>query len=131
MSVLQTFEKIREYRQRAANYASLASSVYSEDVRARYLVIADHFVALADALMRADWLERKRRLEKMKADRSQRKRAWEAAPTVSRDLLGSKIVRLNLKQKTERIRIVDGRRVVIASEMCEEYRRRAPHHPQG
>ena len=74
MSALQTFERMREYRQRAANYYRMASHIYSDDVRARYLAIADHFVALAEAEMRADRLERKRRLQEMQANRVKRQR---------------------------------------------------------
>ncbi|MGA9894961.1 MAG: hypothetical protein WBE48_18360 [Xanthobacteraceae bacterium] len=69
MSALQTFERMREYRQRAADYYRMASRNYSDDVRARYLAIADHFLALADADMQADRLERKRRLQEMQSNR--------------------------------------------------------------
>ncbi|MGB6444898.1 MAG: hypothetical protein WBF47_06850 [Xanthobacteraceae bacterium] len=69
MSALQTFERMREYRQRAADYYRMASRNYSDDVRARYLAIADHFLSLADADMQADRLERKRRLQEMQSNR--------------------------------------------------------------
>jgi hypothetical protein len=109
MSALQTFELIREYRQRGANYARMADSAYSGDVRFRYSAIADHFTALADRVMRADRLERKKRLEEMQAKRALRKSAWEASSAINRDLLRSSLVRINFKQKTERLRIVDKR----------------------
>jgi hypothetical protein len=126
MSALQTFEMIREYRERAANYARMADSPYSGDVRFRYSVIADHFTALANAVMRADRLERKKRLEEMQAKRALRKRAWEASSAINRDLLRSSLVRINFKQITERLRIVDNRRTStsIGSVMRKEYRRR-------
>jgi 4-alpha-glucanotransferase len=87
MSALQTFEMIREYRQRAANYARMGNSAYSGDVRFRYSVIADHFTALTDAAMRADRAQRKKRLEEMQTKRALRKRAWEASSAIRRDLL--------------------------------------------
>ena len=44
-------------------------------VRARYLAIADHYVALADAELRSDKLERKSRLAEMQAMRAAAARA--------------------------------------------------------
>jgi hypothetical protein len=122
MSALQTFEMIRGYRQRAANYARMADSAYSGDVRFRYSIIADHFTALADAVMRADRFERKKRLEEMQAKRALRRRAWEASSAMNRDLLRSGLVRINFKQKTERLRIVDKRSAMPGTH--EEHRRR-------
>jgi hypothetical protein len=122
MSVLQTFELIREYRQRAANYARMADSPYSGDVCFRYSVIADHFTALADAVMRADRSERKKRLEKMQTKRALRKGAWEASSAINRDVFQSSLVRINFSQKTERLRIVDKRRAMPGT--GGEHRRR-------
>jgi hypothetical protein len=42
------------------------------DVRKRYLAIADHYAALAETELRADRLERKRRLEEMSATRAKK-----------------------------------------------------------
>ena len=80
MSALKTFIRVRQYRQRAEKYYRMASDELSDDVRARYLAIGDHFSALAEAEIRADRLERKRRLDQMRADRLKRNRVSGEAP---------------------------------------------------
>jgi len=73
VSALTTFIRIRQFRARAAEHYYLASTEdVSEDVRARYRAIGDHFTALAEAELAADKSERKRRLEKLRADRAKR-----------------------------------------------------------
>ena len=113
MSALETFAKIRDYRQRAENYYHMASSIFGEDVRARYLAIADHFKALAEAENHADQLERKRRLEELQSSRAKRNDAWgpkaDEGTAAKRDPAGSTVIRIKLRQKTGRLRIIDGR----------------------
>jgi hypothetical protein len=66
MSVLERFVRIRSLRVRAAAYYALASDPYSANVHARYLTIADHYIALAEA----DKLECQQRLEELRAKRA-------------------------------------------------------------
>jgi hypothetical protein len=70
MSVLERFVRIRQFRRCAADYYDLASGSFGTAVRARYLPIADLYVALADAELRSDRLERKSRLAEMQAMRA-------------------------------------------------------------
>src|ERR1700677_2883048 len=70
MSVLERFVRVRRLRARAEEYYGLTSDAFSEDVRKRYLAIADHYAALADTELRSDRMERKRRLEEMSAARA-------------------------------------------------------------
>src|SRR5579863_1480743 len=70
MSVLERFVKIRRFRRCAADYFDLASASAGTAVRARYLAIADHYIALADAEFRSDRTERTNRLAEMQAVRA-------------------------------------------------------------
>lgn len=70
MSVLERFVRIRRLRRYAADHYELASASDGETVRARYLAIADHYMALADAEFRSDRFERKNRLVEMQAKRA-------------------------------------------------------------
>jgi hypothetical protein len=79
MSALEIFVRIRQYRDRAAEFFELAAQPFTEEVRARYLAIADHYVALADAELRTDRLVRKKRLEQMRAEREKSRRTENAA----------------------------------------------------
>jgi hypothetical protein len=70
MSVLDRFVRIRRLRAQAAENYDLAAASVGDSVRARYLAIADHYTALAEAELLSDKRERKLRLAEM-----QRKRA--------------------------------------------------------
>jgi hypothetical protein len=72
MSALERFVRARQYRSCAADYYEMAAGAFSVDVRTRYLAIADHYTALADAELRSDRLERKKRLAEMRAAREKR-----------------------------------------------------------
>jgi hypothetical protein len=72
MSALERFVQARRFRARAAEYYELAAGAFGLDVRARYLAIADHYTALAETELRSDRLERKKRLEEMRAEREKR-----------------------------------------------------------
>jgi hypothetical protein len=72
MSALERFVRARRFRARAAEYFELAADEVGLGVRARYLAIADHYTALADHELRSDRLERKKRLEEMRAARDKR-----------------------------------------------------------
>jgi hypothetical protein len=74
MSALETFVRIRQYKDRAAEFFGLAAHSFSLEVRARYLAIADHYMALAEAETRADRLTRKQRLEHMRSEREKSQR---------------------------------------------------------
>jgi DNA-binding transcriptional ArsR family regulator len=69
MSVLDRFVRIRRFRALAGENYGLAAESFSESVRARYLAIADHYAALADAELLSDKRERKWRLAEMQAQR--------------------------------------------------------------
>jgi hypothetical protein len=87
MSALERFVRARQYRSCAADYYELAAGAFSVDVRARYLAIADHYTALAETELRSDRLERKKRLEDMRAERQKRAAAAKlqsSDPTPSR-----------------------------------------------
>jgi hypothetical protein len=75
MSALETFVRIRQFKDRAAEFFDLAAQPFCEEVRVRYLAIADHYVALAEAEMRNDRLTRQLRLERMRALREKSRRA--------------------------------------------------------
>jgi hypothetical protein len=79
MSALETFVRIRQYKDRAAEYFELAAQPFSDEVRARYLAIADHYMELADFEIRTDRLARQKRLEQMRAAREKSQPA-EIAP---------------------------------------------------
>jgi hypothetical protein len=79
MSVLEVFVRARQYKDRAAEYFELAAQPFSEEVRARYLAIADHYMALAEGELRTDKLMRQKRLEQMRAER-EKSRHTNAAP---------------------------------------------------
>jgi len=79
MSVLEVFVRARQYKDRAAEYFELAAQPFSEEVRARYLAIADHYMALAEGEIRTDRLMRQKRLEQMRAEREKSRRT-DAAP---------------------------------------------------
>jgi hypothetical protein len=49
-------------------------------VRARYLAIADHYMALADAEIRTDQLIRRKRLDLMRSEREKSQRAADITP---------------------------------------------------
>ena len=57
-------------RSQAADNYALAAESFSDGVRARYLAIADHYTALAEAELLSDQRERKRRLAEMQAARA-------------------------------------------------------------
>jgi len=69
MSALEVFVRARQYKDRAAEYLALAAQPFSEEVRARYLAIADHYMALAEGEIRTDRLMRQKRLEQTRAER--------------------------------------------------------------
>ena len=73
MSVLEVFVRARQYKERAAEYFELAAQPFSEEVRARYLAIADHYMALAEGELRTDRLIRQKRLEQMRAEREKQR----------------------------------------------------------
>lgn len=75
MSVLERFVRVRRFRARAAAYSDLASESASDDVRERYLAIADHYNVLAETELRSDRLERKGRLEELRRERQTRAKA--------------------------------------------------------
>jgi hypothetical protein len=75
MSALETFVRIRQYKDRAAEFFELSGQPFSEEVRARYLAIADHYMALADAELRCDQLVRRQRLDRMRSEREKSRRA--------------------------------------------------------
>ena len=79
MSALEVFVRARQYKVRAAEYFELAAQPFSEEVRARYLAIADHYVALAEGELRTDRLMRQKRLEQMRIEREKSRRT-DAAP---------------------------------------------------
>jgi hypothetical protein len=79
MSALEVFVRARQYKDRAAEYFELAAQPFSEEVRARYLAIADHYMALAEGELRTDKLMRQKRLEQMRAEREKSRRT-DAAP---------------------------------------------------
>lgn len=72
MSVLETFVRIRRYRARAADFQRLAGGSLSLDVRDRYLAIANHYSALADAEVLSDKLRRNERLKELRYEREQK-----------------------------------------------------------
>jgi hypothetical protein len=74
MSALEVFVRARQYKDRAAEYFELAAQPFSEEVRARYLAIADHYMALAEGEIRTDRLMRQQRLKQMRADRQKSRR---------------------------------------------------------
>ena len=59
----------------------LAAQPFSEEVRARYLAIADHYMALAEGEVRTDRLMRRKRLEQMRTAREQSRRRGTAPET--------------------------------------------------
>ena len=75
MSALEIFVRVRQYRNRAAEFFQLAAGAFGVEVRERYLAIADHYIALADAEIRADRLARRKRLEDMRAARQSAQQA--------------------------------------------------------
>ncbi|HEX3503446.1 MAG TPA: hypothetical protein VHU22_08650 [Xanthobacteraceae bacterium] len=75
MSALETFVRVRQYKDRAAEFFELAAQPFSDEVRARYLAIADHYMELADFEIRTDRLGRQKRLEQMRAEREKSQRA--------------------------------------------------------
>lgn len=81
MSALEVFVRARQYKVRAAEYFELAAQPFTEEVRARYLAIADHYMALAEAEIRTDSLMRQKRLGQMRAEREKSRRA-DTAPNV-------------------------------------------------
>lgn len=70
MSVLDRFVRIRRLRAQAAENYALAAESFGDSVRARYLAIADHYSALAEAELLSDKRERKFRLAEMQAARA-------------------------------------------------------------
>jgi hypothetical protein len=70
MSVLERFVRIRRLRAQAAENFALAAESFSDSVRARFLAIADHYAAVADAELLSDQRERKFRLAAMQAARA-------------------------------------------------------------
>ena len=80
MSVLGTFVRIRRYRTRAADFQRLAGGSVSLDVRDRYLAIANHYIALANAEVLSDKLRRKERLKELRYEREQQVTVDQEAP---------------------------------------------------
>lgn len=80
MSALEIFVRIRQYKDRAAEFYALAAQAFSLEVRARYLAVADHYMALAEAEMRFDRTARRQRLEHMRAEREKSQRAPQPLP---------------------------------------------------
>lgn len=70
MSVLERFVRIRRLRTLAADHYGLAAESFSDSVRARYLAIADHYTALAEAELLSDKRERTFRLAGLQAKRA-------------------------------------------------------------
>jgi hypothetical protein len=89
MSALETFVRVRQYKNRAAEFFQLAAGAFSPEVRERYLVIADHYNALADGEILSDRLARRRLLEQMRVMRQRKavaaksKACHEAPPRVT------------------------------------------------
>ena len=85
MSDLDRFVRIRRFRAQAAENYALAAESFSDSVRARYLAIADHYTALADAELLSDQRERKNRLAEMQAKRAaaRAQKVPETAPAVA------------------------------------------------
>ncbi len=79
MSALEVFVRVRQFKDRAAEFFELAAQPFSEEVRARYLAIADHYMELAEAEIRNDKLVRQKRLDLMRAERQKSLRKY-AAP---------------------------------------------------
>jgi hypothetical protein len=80
MSALETFVRARHYKDRAAEFFDLAGQPFNEEVRARYLAIADHYMALADAEIRTDKLIRRKRLDLMRSEREKSQRGADVTP---------------------------------------------------
>ncbi len=70
MSVLDRFVRIRRFRAQATDNYDLAAGTFSDSVRARYLAVADHYTALAEAELLSDKRERQIRLAEMQAKRA-------------------------------------------------------------
>jgi hypothetical protein len=83
MSVLETFVQIRRYQTRAAEFQQLAGGSFSLDVRDRYLAIANHYFALADAEVLSDKFRRKERLKELRYEREQKAVARLKQPQVT------------------------------------------------
>ncbi len=82
MSVLDRFVTIRRYRSRAAEFRDLAGRSPVATIRNRYLAVAAHYEALAEAEALSD---RMRSAERLKQLRSQREgEHWTAAPCAFR-----------------------------------------------
>jgi hypothetical protein len=81
MSVLDRFVRIRRLRAQAAENYDLAAESFGDSVRARYLAIADHYTALAEAELLSDKRERKFRLAEMQAKRAAARAQRAQAPT--------------------------------------------------
>jgi hypothetical protein len=82
MSVLQRFVRIREYRNCAAKFRGIAEACVGENVKGRYLAVADHYTALADLEMRSDKIVRAERLEQLRLTREQAKTSARQTSTV-------------------------------------------------
>jgi len=80
MSALEIFVRVRQYRNRAAEFFRLAAGAFSLEVRERYLVIANHYNALADGEILSDRLARRRLLEQMRAKRQRKAVAAKSKP---------------------------------------------------
>ena len=85
MSVLETFVRICRYRTRAAEFRQLAGGSFSLDVRDRYLAIANHYFAIADAEQRSDKLRCKERLKELRYEREKKADARLKQPQVRVD----------------------------------------------
>lgn len=72
MSVLDRFIRIRRYRGRATEYRELASGAFAPSVRDRFLMVADHYNALAALEVRSDQTTRSERLAQLRLEREQR-----------------------------------------------------------
>jgi hypothetical protein len=69
MPVLDDFESMRLYRNRAAKFERLADACLDADVRDRYRLIAHHYTVLANMVERSDKARVTQRLEALRAMR--------------------------------------------------------------
>ena len=67
MSVLDDFERILLYRERASEFKSLAETEVSPDVRLRFRIVARHYRELAEREVQADKCIERVRLQSQQA----------------------------------------------------------------
>jgi hypothetical protein len=71
MSVLDDFERIRLYRERASEFESLAETEAFPDVRLRFRIIARHYRELMDRELHADKARMTELIERARHQRQQ------------------------------------------------------------